>query len=107
MAHGSAEEFLHGAQPALAPQQQPRADDAQQYYPADFHGIGARRPRAGPIGDQDEWTAYWADECWALWTAVQETRHGYGLLDACTYPDFLEFCHKFSSGLPPRERRVH
>jgi hypothetical protein len=63
-------------------------------------------PAAPDCDDADDWAVYWHDALWAMWTAVQDVRAGYGVLDRATFDDFADFAYGLSSSLPEPERRA-
>jgi hypothetical protein len=53
--------------------------------------------------DEEVWFDYMSEELATAYHVLQEWIAGQGLpiLDACTFPDFVEFCYRFSSGKKP------
>lgn len=60
-------------------------------------------PQAVIINDPEVWMDYYSDELLDLYHSLQDqcTSRGFAVLDACTFPDFAQFCFRFSSGYPP------
>lgn len=56
------------------------------------------------VEDPEVWMDYYSEELVTLWHSLKEQCESMGLavLDACAFPDFAQFCFKFSSGHPPR-----
>jgi len=89
--HGSAEEFLH---------------DSQQHDHETGVPVRVLGPAATQADDLETWSLYWHDWLWAMWSAAQEVRDRYAVLDLATFADFEEFAYRFSSALPAPERRA-
>lgn len=55
------------------------------------------------VTDPEEWMDHWSEELVVLWHGLREHAQSMGaaVLDKCAFPDFAEFCFKFSSGHPP------
>lgn len=53
--------------------------------------------------DQEVWFDYMSEEIVSAYHVLLEfiASQGVPVLDACSFPDFVEFCYKFSSGLKP------
>lgn len=65
--------------------------------------VQAAAPKGDVITDPEVWADYWSEELVTLYHGLQEHARAMGtaVLDACTFPDFVEFCFKFSSGRKP------
>ncbi len=63
----------------------------------------ARDPARGAVEDPEEWADYWSEELVTLYHGLEDHARAMGtyVLDRCTFPDFVEFCFKFSSGRRP------
>lgn len=59
---------------------------------------------AVPCQDLEEWSDYWSEELAILYHVAKDQCDGSGwaILDRCSFPDFVEFCYKFSSKFPPK-----
>lgn len=55
------------------------------------------------VRDPEEWADYWSEELVTMYHSLQEQASQLGayVLDTCAFPDFVEFCHRFSSGRKP------
>jgi len=53
--------------------------------------------------DPEIWQDYFSEEMVTAYHILQEyiKSQGLPLLDNCSFPDFVEFCYKFSSGRKP------
>lgn len=58
---------------------------------------------SGIVADPEVWMDHWSEELLDLWYHLKEqsASRGYAILDRCEFPDFAQFCFKFSSGHPP------
>lgn len=56
-----------------------------------------------PVEDPEVWMDHYSEELLDLWYGLKESaeRRGLAVLDTCGFPDFAQFCFKFSSGYPP------
>jgi hypothetical protein len=53
------------------------------------------------IMDPEVWMDAWSEELLNVWDAVRDAAATQGVLDACSFPDFAQFCFQHSSGHPP------
>jgi len=53
--------------------------------------------------DPEDWFAYMSEEIVTAYHVLQEyiASQGLPLLDNCQFPDFVDFCYRFSSGRKP------
>ena len=53
--------------------------------------------------DPEVWADYLSEELATAYHILQDWIHSQGLpiLDSCSFPDFVEFCFKYSSGRKP------
>lgn len=60
-------------------------------------------PSKTPICDPEEWSDYWSEELAILYHYATDhaAQYGWAILDECPFADFVEFCYKKSSKLPP------
>jgi len=58
---------------------------------------------ANIIEDPEVWMDYYSEELLDVWYSLKERCESLGLaiLNTCEFPDFAQFCFKFSSGHPP------
>ena len=63
----------------------------------------ANHATAGIVDDPEVWMDYWSEELLDLWHSLKDqcTSRGLAILETGRFPDFAQFCFRFSSGYPP------